>query len=299
MKGTVFNIQRFSIQDGPGIRTTVFMKGCPLRCLWCHNPESGRIASELFYDPGKCIGCGRCVPACTRRGHAITDGIHTLDRSGCTGCGECAEVCPASALELCGREWEAADVIAEVLRDKPFYGDTGGMTLSGGEPMLQVDFTLELLRLGKEAGLHICMETCGYADPDAYRAVSPYVDLFLYDYKETDPIRHKEYTGVSNERIRGNLRMLDELGAKSILRCPIIPTLNDRADHFEGIAAMAESLANVQEIHIEPYHPLGKSKAERLGKEYALESLGFPEKEEVARWIESVRAHTSVPVRQS
>jgi pyruvate formate lyase activating enzyme len=300
MTGTVFNIQKFSINDGPGIRTTVFLKGCPLHCIWCHNPESHKTENELFYDARKCIGCQACAHTCPNGCHTFTQEEHRYDRTACVRCGACTALCPTQALETVGSCREVAEVIAEVLKDKPFYETSGGgMTLSGGEPMLQFDFTLALLQAAKAEGLHVCMETCGYADADQLRAVAPYVDLFLYDCKETDPARHKEYTGVSNERILKNLSMLDGMDCKSVLRCPIIPTLNDRDDHLDGIAALANRLQNVTGIDIEPYHPLGSGKAAMLGRDYPLSHLTFPAEDTVKDWIARVAAPTDVPVKKA
>ncbi len=298
--GTIFNIQKFSVNDGPGIRTTVFIKGCPLNCLWCHNPESKSSKAEMMFSGKKCIGCGGCIAACPNSCHIIDNKNHIFGRTNCRICGKCAEACPTEALEVAGYEKSASEVIAEVLKDKVFYENSGGgMTLSGGEPMYQFEFTYQLLAAAKENGLHICMETCGFAKEENLKKVAELVDIFLFDYKETDPEKHKEFTGVSNELILSNLKMLDEMGAKTILRCPIIPSLNDREDHFDGIAAVANSLENIIEINIEPYHPLGKGKAEMLDKEYLLGDLGFPEEETVAKWIEYISSKTKVPVKKA
>jgi len=300
MNGTIFNIQKFSINDGPGIRTTVFMKGCPLRCLWCHNPESNSSRLEMFFNAEKCVGCRRCASACDRGGHIFDEASHTYLRGNCILCGECAKECLTDALEVVGREASVEEVIADVMRDKIFYDNSGGgMTLSGGEPMAQFDFTYALLKAAKEKGLHTCIETCGFAKSENYAKIVPLIDIFLFDYKETDPQRHKEYTGVDNSLILSNLKMLDEVGAKIILRCPIIPTLNDREEHFKGIADTANSLKNVLEINIEPYHPLGSGKSETLGKEYALKELTFPEEATVKEWMDKVASMTDVPVKKA
>ena len=298
--GTIFNIQKFCINDGPGIRTTVFLKGCPLNCLWCHNPESKLTRQELYYDAAKCIGCGGCVAVCPNDCHSVGQLGHCFDRSACVVCGNCAERCPAGAMELTGREASVKEVLAEVEKDAVFYRNSGGgMTVSGGEPMLQFDFTLELLQEAKRRGFHTAMETCGYAPAEQYRAIAPYVNLFLFDYKLTDEALHRQYTGVSNEKILENLKMLDRLGAKSVLRCPIIPGINDTEEHFAGIAAMAERLENVQGVEVEPYHPLGAGKAALLGKEYGLEGLSFPENETVEDWIQRIAEKTKISVKKA
>lgn len=298
--GTIFNIQKFSVNDGPGIRTTVFLKGCPLRCIWCHNPESNSIKQELFYDEKKCILCGKCAAVCPKGCHSFAEEKHIFDRSKCILCGKCAQVCMTNALETVGYRQEVAEVIKEVMKDQVFYETSGGgMTISGGEPLYQAEFTYELLKAAKEKGLHTCIETCGYANEDNFRKIADLVDIFLFDYKETDPQKHREFTGVSNDLILQNLRMLDDLGAKIILRCPIIPTLNDREDHFSGIAQTANSLKNILEINIEPYHPLGSGKTTMLGRQYALSDLTFPENDTVQKWIDTIQAQTKVIVKKA
>ena len=300
MKGTVFNIQKFSVNDGPGIRTTVFMKGCPLDCVWCHNPESKRKTKDIFYSSEKCVSCERCSKVCDRGCHRFENGIHLFDRENCIACGKCAMQCVNGALETVGYEITAEDVLKEVLKDKAFYESSGGgMTLSGGEPMYQFEFTYELLKLAKENSLHTCIETCGFAKAEQYCSIADFVDIFLYDYKETDPQLHKKFTGASNELILKNLKVLDEMGKKIILRCPIIPGLNDRDEHLEGIASMANSLKNILEINIEPYHPLGQSKAERLDKDYALKTRGFVDEIEVKKWIDYIAGKTNIPVKKA
>lgn len=300
MNGIVFDIQKFSIHDGPGIRTTVFLKGCPLRCLWCHNPESQEKSPEISLIPAKCIGCGYCFKACPQGGHVMGEDANRLFlRESCQRCGVCTEKCYAKALELIGREMTVEEVIFEVEKDAPFYETSGGgMTVSGGEPLFQFEFTLALLQEARRRGLHTCVETSGFASFDRLERIRPFVDLFLYDYKETDPVRHQEVTGVPQKIIIDNLIRLDQLGAKSILRCPIIPGLNARDDHFAGIAAMANSLKNILEVNLMPYHPLGKSKSERIGKTSVMEEVAFPEDSTVAAWEAAVAAATRVPVKK-
>lgn len=297
-KGLVFDIQRFSIHDGPGIRTTVFLKGCPLSCLWCHNPESQDAKPEIFFTASKCIGCLFCVKICERGGHRFEDGKHIFDRSGCIRCGDCTKECYPQALEIAGRTMSSDEVMTEVLKDRAFYETSGGgMTVSGGEPMMQFDFTMALLQGARAAGLHTCLETCGYAAEDRMLAARPLVDIFLYDVKETDPARHKAHTGVPNDRILSNLAALDSAGAAIVLRCAIVPGLNDRADHFAAVARLAESLGGVQAVDVLPYHPLGTSKAQRLGKEPRLAVTQTPSDDTVREWLAAIQAGTSKPVR--
>ena len=299
MTGTILNVQRFSTDDGPGIRTTVFLKGCPLSCLWCHNPESQRHRPELLYDPTRCVGCLRCVPRCPSGCHAADGGEHLLDRTHCIACGACiSPLC--DSLELSGREASVSEILAEVLKDRIFYGHSGGgVTLSGGEPLAQPAFTEEFLREAKANGLHTAVETCGFASEETLRRVAPYVDLFLFDCKETDPVLHKKYTGVTPEVILRSLALLDGLGKDIVLRCPIIPELNDRPDHFAGIAALANRYERILRIEVEPYHALGEAKYRRLGRDYTLDGLALPDKETVSSWVQAIQKETRTEVRRA
>ena len=301
MQGIVFNIQKFCINDGPGIRTNVFLKGCPLKCLWCHNPESQKVEEEISYIAHKCIGCGRCVMVCPEHAHSFVDGVHIFDRSKCKACGKCAEECVAEALEKVGKPMTVEEVLEEVMKDKAFYDTSGGgMTVSGGEPTLQFDFVYALLKEAKARGLHTCIETCGFTSKEKIGKLAEVVDIFLYDWKVTDTEKHRACTGGTNTIIRENLLHVDSLGAASILRCPIIPTVNDTEDHFAGIAALADSLDHIQGVEIEPYHSLGNDKLERIGRTVAPEQkYEMPEKETVDQWMQAIQAKTKVPVRRA
>lgn len=298
-KGTIFNIQRFCINDGPGIRTTVFLKGCMLDCKWCHNPESKQSKPQIMLHIEKCIGCGECTSACPLQLHSFAGAVHIFLRDKCITCGACAETC-IDALELCGSEKSVDEIMEEVLKDKAFYKNSGGgMTLSGGEPFMQHEFALELLKAAKEQNIHTCIETCGYVASDILEKFIPYVDIFLWDVKETDDERHKQYTGVSNERIINNLKLLNEHGASVVLRCPIIPGYNLRDGHLHAIGELAESLECVTRVDVEPYHPLGSSKSQALGIDYPLGDTGFVEDSEVARIISVISSKTAKKVRKA
>lgn len=275
MKGLVFNIQRFSIHDGPGIRTVVFLKGCPLHCAWCHNPESQCRAPEILFYKEKCVGCGRC--------HGIT-------------AQDADFVCKNDAKEICGKEMRAGDVLTEVLKDRVFYENSGGgLTLSGGEPLFQSDFSLCLLKKAKEAGVHTAMETCGLCSPEKMAEFARVTDFFLFDYKETDPRLHREFTGAGNERILDNLRLLNTVGKPVVLRCPLVPGYNDRREHLEGICRLANGFSCVQAVEAEPYHALGEHKARALGKK--IPHISVPDEAKKAEWLSFLTDNTGKPVR--
>ena len=258
----VAEIQRFCMHDGPGVRTTVFLKGCPLRCAWCHNPEMQNYDKELLYSEKKCIGCRACS-VCGNGAHVFDGQTHVIKREKCRICGECEKACPTSAVQVCGGDLTVYEIIEEIKKDRAFYGETGGVTLSGGEPFMQ-KHTTELLKACKERGIGTATETCGFYDvTDAV----PYTDLFLWDLKDTNDERHKKYTGVSNRIIIENLFKADEAGAKIRLRCILVNGINTDAEHYKAVANIAARLKNRVGVDILPYHAYGGAKAELLGKD--------------------------------
>ncbi|MHC4398502.1 MAG: glycyl-radical enzyme activating protein [Planctomycetota bacterium] len=285
--GQIFDIQRFSIHDGPGIRTTAFLKGCPLRCLWCGNPESISREPILSYVADKCIACGECVTSCPEAALSTgAEGTAIVDRRRCTNCGTCAPTCDAKALEIVGREVSASHVLDVVLRDADYYeASGGGMTLSGGEPLFQPDFAEALLKEAKYRGLHCCVETSGYALWGVLRDLLPLVDLWLYDFKETDPALHEKFTGKPNTPVLDNLERLHDAGAEILLRCPMIPGHNARKEHLDGIVALARRLPKIQGVELLPYYDLWRAKLKRFGLESALpESVKPPHPKTVDSW---------------
>ena len=263
MTGRVFDIQRFSLHDGPGIRTAVFFKGCPLRCLWCHNPESQRPGPELLFYAHKCAGCGKCAALCAN--------TRTPE---CTGCGRCVSVCAYGAREISGREISAEEVLKTVLRDKAFYRTSGGgVTLTGGEPLAQPDFAFALLRLCRDNGVDTAMETCGYAPWEALERLLPLLDRIYYDIKGIDPARHERNTGVSNERILSNAERLKASGADVTFRMPYIPGFND------GELAAVKAFVGDFPLQLMPYHATGEGKYAALGRPYPAAGTVPPERE--------------------
>lgn len=287
VQGEVFGFQAFSVHDGPGIRTTVFFKGCPLKCIWCHNPEGISRRPILSFTRNRCIGCETCVHLCPDV-HKTIDGVHVLDRSACRLCRRCVEACPAGALEVVGRTMSAGEVVSDLMRDQRYYlASGGGITISGGEPLIQINFASAILQLIRPTGTHCAVETCGAVPFSAFEQIAPHADLFLYDLKETDPDRHLAYTGASFAPILENLRRLCKMGADIIIRCPIIPSLNDRTDHFRALGAL--SLELDKPLEFLAYHPLGASKSDRMGTppQTAYEQADAAT---VARWRNEARA---------
>lgn len=268
---SVVRIQRFSTGDGPGLRTTVFLQGCPLRCAWCHNPETQPARPVLLFDPTTCIGCGGCAAVCPSGARRmVTDGVGegnlTYDRPLCHACGACDEVCPTGACELSAHEMTVSALVEAVLRDRAFFGETGGVTLSGGEPLLYPQ-VIDLLRALSAVGLHIAVETCGAVPRERIAAAAPYVDLWLYDIKDTDPARLLRMTGGNLSQILDDLRLCDRLTTGHIrLRCIAVRGVNTTPAHWQSVAELYHSLAHGEGVDILPYHAYAGSKALRLGR---------------------------------
>ena len=280
MKAKIMQIKRFAVHDGEGIRTTVFFKGCPLRCVWCHNPEGIAPQSETAYFPHKCIGCGECATVCPAGAHAFEGNGHVFHRARCIACGNCAEVCLGNALVFYGTEKSVDELLHELLKDKEFYQTSGGgVTLSGGECLLQADFCAELLKKLKENGVHTAVDTCGFVPQTALDKVMPYTDIFLYDIKALDEEVHKQGTGQGNRQILENLLFLDEKGCKTEIRVPLIPNYNEK--EMEKIAEFIKPLKHVTKIEVLPYHNYAGSKYDSLGMPNTLPAR-MPTDEELA-----------------
>ncbi len=286
--GIIFDIQKFSIHDGPGIRTVVFLKGCPMRCSWCANPESQSKDPELMWLDSLCRHCHKCENLCPQRGLSETpEGLKKIDRSICTACGICDENCYATSMQLVGRYVSVSEVLREVLKDKPFYEQSGGgITLSGGEPLAQPNFAGKLLQESKRLGLHTTVETAGGVPWRNIESLAKYVDLFLYDIKSMDSETHKRYTGVPNESILNNAEKLSALGAKILVRVPLIPGINDSEENMRLTAEFAKRL-NAQGVEILEYHNLGAPKYKRLDMEYTLSDV-HPPSEELVKGLISI-----------
>jgi len=292
--GRIFDIKQFSINDGPGIRTTVFFQGCPLACPWCHNPEGRSTAPVLMHRANRCSGCGECAAVCPNSAIHVNGSVVT-DRACCTVCGACVEVCYNGARELSGREVTVADVLTRVERDIPFYEQSGGgVTFSGGEPLLQADFLAQLLRACKVAGLHTVVDTSAYAPREAFESIRADVDLFLIDIKLMDEERHQAAVGVSNKVILDNLEKLSLARHPVYVRIPLIPGINDDAENLHQSGAFLASLPNLTGVELMGYHEIGLAKYEALGLPYTLRGTKPPTTEKMQAAADILRSHALI-----
>jgi len=280
LRGRIFNIQKYSIHDGPGIRTTVFLKGCPLNCSWCHNPESQSFDKELLFFPNRCINCGECMRICkVMRKPEL-----------CIKCGQCAEICCTNAIELAGKEIEADELLKELEKDIIFYDSSkGGVTISGGEPLSQPDFTLKLLKGCKRKGIHTAVDTCGFGKPEDLREIANFADLFLYDIKLMDKEKHLQYTGAGNDLIMENLKLLSSRSKRIWIRIPLIPGINDDEGNIRATANLVRNTAGVEQVNLLPYHNAAAEKYNRLNKAYQLNHIKLPQKEYIDEIAEQYR----------
>ncbi len=291
VKGRVLRIQRYCINDGPGIRTTVFMKGCSLRCKWCHNPESQQPGTVLMFNQNLCRCCGLCVEQCPNQVHSIMDGVHNVKFQDCTACGECLEVCMAEALSLHGHERSVEEIMEQVVRDKDYYQNSGGgLTISGGEPLSQPEFVIALTRASKEMKIPVYLDTCGFTDRETFEEVMNEVDGFLFDVKLIDPDLHANWTGQSNELILENFRLAVSSDLDVRMRVILIPGLTDTKANLEGLVRLSDSTGFKGPVDLMPYHTMASGKSANMGLKYEMEGFQTPSKEEIEKVMDFIES---------
>ena len=284
----ITNVQKFSIHDGDGIRTSVFFKGCPLKCEWCHNPETQRFEKEMQCDKEKCVGCGTCAKVCPNGAISMENGKPEMKKDACTFCGKCVNFCPIGIREIIGREYSVKELIKELMKDQMFYEESGGgVTLSGGEVMaMDIDYILAIAKELKRQDVTLTIDTCGYVPYEKFQAILPYVHTFLYDVKVMDPKLHKKYIGVDNQLILDNLIRLAADGARIYIRIPTIKEVNGNEKNMkETIAFLKEHDIHPAQINLLPYHDTGSGKYSKLDMEYKGTDLHAPEKEEMESFV--------------
>lgn len=279
LTANITNIQHFNVHDGPGFRTVVFFQGCALRCKWCQNPETLSVRPVILFNPGLCIGCGACMAACPNQAVSLTEGRLCTDSGRCTVCGSCEQECYTMARTVSSREKTVDEVYEEVMEDALVYRKSGGgITVSGGEPLLQIDFNTALLKRVKEAGISTAVETAGYVKQEHIERIAPYVDTFLFDFKLSDSEKHKLWVGADNRLIKENLKYICRRHPNVVIRIPLIPTVNDTEEEFTNMMEFVKSLDKINSVHILPFHNFGSNKYAMLG--YECELKEFPEENE-------------------
>ncbi len=291
MKATIFNIQKFSIHDGPGIRTVVFFKGCPLRCKWCSNPESQMMHTQILWNGEKCLHCRLCETNCPAHSISFAHNVFRFTYKSCTGCLTCTSQCPGKALEYMGKQMTVEEVMKEVMKDKDFYEESGGgVTLSGGEVLSQPEFAAELLKECKKSGLHTALETTGYAPAKTFQTVTEPADLLLFDMKHHDREKHREYTGVSNETITDNMKSAVRAGKHVIARIPVIPNVNNSPDDAREFCRLLQDIG-IREVNLLPFHQFGERKYGQLGMEYEMKDVKALHPEDLQEFLQIFTEH--------